>query len=229
MRGAVVVILGLSGLAHASTVRGTIALPPEPRAADTRDGHWRVENGVLPIAPRTADSRSELIVVLEGPNAHAKPDAPPPQQVVVDLHGVRLDPKVVLAPMGATVVFRNDDRVPHTLYLEHATSLMPAAPTPAGQARSVKFLAAGEYPVRDEEFPHVEATIVVVQSPLATQPDDKNNFKLDAPEGHYTLKVFWRNAWVVEQPLDVGSSRTTEVSIQVPPPAARSAPEKRGE
>jgi plastocyanin len=215
-------IIGLAAwasTASAATVRGSVMLPPEPRAAD-RDAHWRVENGVLPIGPRVPDPRVDVIVVLEG--------APNPKlqlpNVTMALHGLRLDPRVAAIPVGGTIEFKNEDRVPHTLFVEKATTLMPATPTPAGQTRAQKFYAAGEYRLRDEEYPHVEGTILVVQTPYVARVDEKGNFKLDVPEGKYTLKVFWRDKWVATQPLEV-TGRTSEVTVQVPatPPAATGA------
>jgi hypothetical protein len=144
--------------------------------------------------------------------------------VTLSLHGLRLDPRVAAIPVGGSVEFKNDDRVPHTLFVDKATTLMPPAPTPAGQSRTQKFYAVGEYRIRDEEYPHVEATVLVVQSPYVTRLDEKGAFKLDVPEGKYTIKVFWRDKWVLSQPLEV-TGRATEVNLQVPatPPVATGA------
>jgi hypothetical protein len=212
-------------MAHAGLVRGTVSLPPGPRSADLHDGHWRVDNGVLPIGPRVPDPRSEVVVVLEGakPTARAA-DAPPPA-VNVSLHGVRADPAVVVVPVGASVSFRNDDRVGHTLYLENARALFGPAAQPAGQTRSVRLMAAAEYLLRDEEWPHVQATLVAVETPYFAQADERGNFRLEVPEGRYTLKVFWRG-WVLSQPLEVGP-KMTDLSLQVP--MSVSAEGKRGE
>lgn len=196
--------------ASATTVRGSVLLPAEPRAAE-HESHWRVENGVLPLGARVPDPRAEVIVVLEGA-ANGKTPLP---NATVTLHGLRMDPRVVVVPLGGAVEFKNDDRVPHTLYIERASSLMAPAPTPAGQSRTQKFYAAGEYRVRDEEYPHIEGTVLVQQSPFYARLDDKGGFKLEVPEGKYTLKVFWRDKWVATQPIEVGT-RTTEVTVQVP-------------
>jgi hypothetical protein len=131
------------------------------------------------------------------------------------MHGLRCDPRVVTIPVGGTVDFKNDDRVPHTLYVEKATTLMPPTPTPAGQTRIQKFYAAGEYHVRDEEYPHIEGTVLVVQTPYVARLDEKGAFKLDVPEGKYTLKVFYRDRWAVTQPVEV-TGRTSELNVQVP-------------
>lgn len=213
-------ILFASSSASATAVRGTVLLPPEPRVIE-HDAHWRVENGVLPIGPRVPDPRLNVIVALDGgPNEKAQATA---QSATVDLHGLRLDPRVAVVPVGGTIVFKNDDRVPHTLYVEHGSSLMPPTPTPSGQSRTQKFYAAGEYKIRDDEFPHIDGTVVVLQTPYFARLDEKGTFKLDVPEGKYTLRVFWRNKWVVSQPLDVGS-HATEVTVQVPAKATGAKP-----
>jgi hypothetical protein len=217
VRAALLVLL-LCSTASATTVRGTVSLPAEPRGAD-HDAHWRVENGVIAIGPRVPDPRLDVIVVLEG--AAAK-DARVPN-ATVELHGLRLDPRVVVIPVAGTVDFKNGDRVPHTLYVEHATSLMKPEPTPAGQARAQKFYAAGEYRVRDEEYPHIEGMVLVLQTPYFSRLDERGQFKMELPEGKYTLRVFYRDRWVVSQALEVGS-RTTEVTIQVPATATGAKP-----
>jgi len=218
LRGIAIIGLTLmAATATAATVRGTVMLPPEPRPAD-HDAHWRVENGVLAVGPRVPDPRLDVIVVLEGAPA-GKTQLP---NATVDMHGLRLDPRVSVIPVGGTVEFKNDDRVPHTLYVEKATTLMPPAPTPAGQARTQKFYAAGEYRVRDEEFPHIDGTVLVVQTPYVARLDDKGAFKLDVPEGKYTLKVYYRDRWAVTQALEV-TAHSTEVNVQVPAATAAGA------
>src|SRR6201995_5546040 len=200
----------LCSTAYATTVRGTVTLPPEPRAPD-HDAHWRFENGMIAIGPRVPDPRVEVIVAFEpvGDKDGHLPNAN------VALHGLRLDPRVVVVPVGGTVEFKNDDRVPHTLYVEHATSLMKPEPTPSQQARTQKFYAAGEYRVRDEEYPHIDGDVIVLSTPWFTRLDDKGQFKIELPEGKYTLRVFWHDKWVLTQPLEVGP-KPSEVSIQVP-------------
>jgi plastocyanin len=216
--GVVTCLLALSGQAAAATVRGTVTLPAEIRSTDAREGHWRVENGILPVGPRTPDPRTGVVVALEGSGTTKRDDKP--VTLNAELHGLRLDPHVVLAPVGATLSFKNADRVPHSLYFDGQAAVMPAEPTPSGQTRSVKLTTAGEYTVRDQEYPHIDGSVVVVQTPYAVQVDEKGAFKIEAPEGKYTLKVFFRGQWVMTQPLDVGP-RSTDVSLQLPAPAPR--------
>jgi plastocyanin len=206
-------ILLVAATAHAATVRGTITLPAEPRTETA--GHWRVENGVLPITPRPLDLKNELVVLLESAAPAKEKDPPAPPTVTVELRGLRAESRLVVAPPGATVQFKNADRVPHTLYAEAALSVLAPETTPAGATRSQKFDAVGEYHVRDQEYPHIETIVLITKTPFYASADDKGAFKMEAPEGKYTLRIYWRGAWVVSQPLDVGP-RTTDVSIQVP-------------
>ena len=208
-------LYALVGSAHAATVRGTVTLPPEPRV-DT-GGHWRVENGILPVVPRPLDLKNELTVILEGGGTVKEIAEPPP--ITIELKGLKAEPRLVVAPPGTVVSFRNDDRVPHTLYADGAQSVLGPETTMSGQLRTQKFTAVGDYHIRDQEFPHIETIVLITRSQHIATVDEKGTFKMEAPEGKYTLRVFWRGAWVVSQPLDVGP-RTTEVAIQVPPTRA---------
>jgi plastocyanin len=189
--------LVLAGSVVAAPVKGVIKLPDEQRAEPV-SGNWRVENGLLPVLP-SAEARGEAVIVLEP----ATPATADPPSIIVELHGLRMDPRVLAVPAGTIVQFKNSDRVPHTLYI---MSTMPPEPTPAGQTRMQKFATAGEYPVRDEEYPHLQGMILAVASPYSATADATGAFKLDAPEGKYTARVWWRGAWVLSQPVTVGKA-----------------------
>jgi plastocyanin len=195
MRAALLLCL-IPTVALAVPVRGTLVVPPDARSPEP-NGTWRVENGLLPVLPRAPEPRNEAVVIAEGGPPRGA-DGPP---VVVELRGLRLDPRVVVVSAGGTVEFRNTDRAPHTLY---CAGILQPQPTPAGQTRAQKFTTAGQYRIEDEEYPHVSGTVVVADTPWVAQLDDKGGFHFDLPEGHYTLRVFFRGAWTVTRPLDVG-------------------------
>jgi plastocyanin len=208
----------LAGAARAATVRGLVSLPPDARATE-RDGHWRIDNGVLPVGPRVPDPRADVVVTLEGGPAREPKKDEKAASLQITLHGLRMDPRVVIVAPGTQITFKNDDRLPHTLYLENAQSLMPPEPTPSGTTRQLKLLAAGEYQVRDQEFPHIEGTILVTEA-YSAQADERGQFKLDVPEGRYICKVWFHGAWVQQMPVEVGP-RTTELKLDVPSPTRK--------
>src|SRR4051794_30073554 len=107
MRRVIVALFALGSVAHATPVRGTVTLP-EPKAEAPR-AYWRVDNGQLPVAARAGER--EAVIVLDPGKPVPRGDEPAPT-VNVELHGLRLDPKVAAVPVGGTVNFKNADRVP---------------------------------------------------------------------------------------------------------------------
>jgi hypothetical protein len=202
------VLLAAAG-AVASPVRGSLKLPERSRAAEPLSGYWRVENGVLPVAQ--APESPSAVVVLE-PSAQAKSN---PTSITVELHGLRMEPKLLALPLGTTVVFKNSDRVPHTLYVAGNASIMAPVPTPAGQNRQQQFSTVGEFRIRDEEYPHISAMMVVTASPYTAIVEPSGAFKLEAPEGHYTARVWWHGDWVLTQSVNV--SHGAELRLVVAP------------
>src|SRR5258706_16475830 len=94
-----------SAPAWAATVHITVTLPVE--APDARESQWRVENGVVPIGPRSPDPRTEVVVLLEPKGGHVDKKEAAHGTSTMELHGLRLDPKVTVAPAGTTIEFKN--------------------------------------------------------------------------------------------------------------------------
>ncbi len=209
--------------AGAATLRGTVVLPPDPRPAEARPlANWRVENGVLPIVP-TSEGR-EAVVVLEG--TRSKDDDAPQTNAhaTVEAHGLQVEPRLAVAQVGTTFDFKNLDRVPRTLFLRDAEGFMSPEATAPGATRSVRFAATGAWVVRDADYPHATATLVVVDSPFVARVDERGGFRIEAPEGRYTLKVFYRGAWAASQPVEVGRGGEVTVRVAKPETAHDAAP-----
>jgi hypothetical protein len=208
----VAVALALPALASAGTLRGTIFFPQESKPPEPRPlANWRVENGTLPILPAAAESRTDAVVVAEP----ARPAEPPAGRVAVECRGLKIEPRVVVAPVGSTFDFKNDDRLPRTLYLKDGENFMAREATAPGQTRSVKFTVAGEFEVRDADYPHATATLLVVPTAWFGRADDKGSFKLDLPDGAYTLKVYFRGVWAASQSVEVGDKKANEVLVRL--------------
>jgi hypothetical protein len=204
--------------ADAAPVRGTVTLPQDLKSARRFRGHWRVENGVVPIAPAAA--RADTVVVLSG----VKAAAPPARTVTVDIAGLAPIPSTVVVGEGSVVEIKNSDRVPHDLSIPQMPNVMPLERLAPGALRRQKLLAAGGYPIRDAEFPHLVISVIVVNSPFFATVDDKGGFKLpDAPEGKATLKVWSHGRWVHEQVIEVGKS--DDLRIKVAEASARESAE----
>jgi plastocyanin len=202
----------LAGLpALAALLRGTVALPAGFKPVEARHTtYWRVENGVLPIAPPLRDPRTDMVAFLEGGQVPPAGE----QTIPVEINGYRFDPPVVFIPAGATVEFKNTGRTPHVIF--DRQKVMPPGSVKPGESRKQKYHAEGEYEVREEEFPHMRAIIKVLPTPLFTRPDDKGAFKLDnVPEGKWAVKVWYRGEILATEAVEVGP-KGGDVVVRIP-------------
>jgi plastocyanin len=215
---ALVLFLPRSAAAAPTQVRGTITLPSSSRAPSDRfPSFWaRIENGILPIAPPLVSPMSEVVVVLEGPTTSASWSG----NITMEVAGADFLPRVVPVLVGTTVEFKNGDRTPYTIYSPENGAFFGKEETAAGKSRKIKFLAPGVFPVRTDEYPHMEGAVLVLKSNLYARPDERGAFKIDGvPEGKYTLRVFFRGTFVHEQPLEVPARAAVDVIVKAPQPA----------
>src|SRR5262249_32485645 len=150
----------------AALLHAIVHLRPENPPAEAV-GYVHSVNGVLPVAPPLRDPRFDAVLVLEPKDeggAAKEPSAAPPSgvpPVEVHLIGSRAEPEIIIAPLGAQVIFANDDRRPLTLSCRQAQELFPSAPLPPGGRLAVKPPAAGQFELRSAELPHLKATLLV--------------------------------------------------------------------
>jgi plastocyanin len=225
MRGSFLILLlglwalAMPGLTWAAPIKGTVALPQELKAGRKYLGHWRLENGIVPI--QAPASRGDTVIVLSG----VKGQAPSAKTVTVEISGFQAVPSTVVIGEGSVVEFKNSDRVPHDLSIPDQSSLMPIQRLTSGGVRRQKFSSAGAYAVRCAEYPHMVISVVVVGSPYFGVVDEKGGFKLpDVPDGKATLKVWSHGRWVHEEEIEVGS-RSGDLKIKVRGEAAQTSAE----
>jgi hypothetical protein len=196
--------------AWAAPVRGVVSLPQELKSGRRLRGYWRIENGIVPLAP--AANHGDTVVVLTG----VKGTAPPARTVTVEISGFAAQPTTVVVGEGSVVELKNSDRVAHDFSIPDVPALMPLERLAAGGLRRQKFLTGGGYTIRDAEYPHLVISVIVVGSPYFAAVDDKGAFKLpDAPEGKATLKVWSQGRWVHQQEIEVGP-KSSDLVVKVP-------------
>jgi hypothetical protein len=216
-----VVMLGSLGslvpsVAHAGTVSGKLELPPAPERppAKTRGFLDRVENPLAP--PRRIALAPHLLVALE-PAAGSEPPVAPPQ-VVWELVGESFGRPVIGAPVGAEVVIKNVSLTARSLSATEDPKLVPPDPINPTGSRSFRTSEVGLYTIGDPAAPHLKGTLVVVGTRHVASVDDTGRFVLeDVPEGKYTLRVFYADAWLdIATEVQVGAKGKTEVNPKVP-------------
>ncbi len=194
--------------ALAAPVRGTVTLVGALKTGRRLQGYWRLENGIVPVAP--APNRGETVVVLEGP----KGPPPAPKTTAVEISGLQASPGAVVVAEGSVVELKNLDRMAHELSTPEQTSVMAIERLAPGATRKQKFQVAGGYVVRSSQYPHLTVSVIVVDSPFFAVVDEKGGFKIpDAPDGKATLKVWSQGRWVHEQEIEVGG-KSPELQIK---------------
>jgi hypothetical protein len=201
--------------AAAGSVRGTVTLPSDLRAARRHFGYWRVENGNVPV--QSPPFHAQTLVVLEG----FRGMAPAARTVTVEINGLAANPTLLVLGPGSVVELRNLDRVAHDLGIADKPNLMAVERLAAGAMRRQRFMEPGGFLVRCSEYPHIAVSVVVVGSPFFAVADEKGAFKLpDVPDGKGSLKVWSAGRWVHEEPIEV-SGRSAELTVRVTGGAAR--------
>jgi hypothetical protein len=210
-------LLLASSPGRAGVVRGQVTIPAD-RGDAPIEGLWRVDNGVLPVVPRAIDPRVECALVLVPLKAEApKKD----DNVTVELRGLRMSPTAIAVPLGAQVDFKNEDRVPRTLYTAAPEeTVVPLRPTPANATRSEKMTRPGTFLLLDDELPHVRGWLIVMPGGINVKLDEHGAFNAQVKEGRYNVKLFFRGSYVVERDIDVGKN-PVELQLALPAHVAK--------
>jgi hypothetical protein len=226
--GLVVITCGVSwalagdGLAGSAT--GRLALPPAPeRPEPVAKGFVdRVENPLAPVRPVALTPY--LIVVLEG---EARPQSP--GQVSWDLVGESFARPLIAAPVGAEVVIRNVSRTSRMLAAAEDPKLLPKEVINPTGPKSFRVKEPKIYTIGDADAPHLEGTLVVVNTPYIATVEPSGKFEFSGvAEGSYKVRVFYKDRWLAlpDETVNVPSKGRAEITVKVPaaafaPPAGK--------
>lgn len=207
--------------------QGLGALADSNRPA--RLGYVRVQNGVLPIAPPLQDPRADAVLVLEPPVGlqGSMPPAPAASEPIeVKLYGLRFSPAVVLAAPGATVILRNEDRLPVTLRCRSDQTLLPGTPLQPGAKLTVTLPSHGEFVIDSPEYPHLRGLLLAprgIASRLTlSEFGTVGVAHVEAPPGVYLAKLLLAGRIAASTQVMVAPSGA-EFVMQVPPPGPAAA------
>ncbi len=221
--------LTISGVARANPVHGKLELPaaPERPPPAVRGFVERVENPKKPI--QGVNLAPHLLVVLESDTA--KPDNP--GQVKWELAGESFAKPVIGAPVGAQVVIKNTSNTARTLVaLEDPKLIANGLVNPKVGEQSFTASSANVYTITDKDAPHLVGKVVVVNTPYFANVElvgGVAKFEIDAPEGTYKLRIFYRDHWLDQtETVTVEKKGKTEPTIKITSlgPAAPAAEKK---
>jgi plastocyanin len=156
-----------------------------------------------------------VVVYLKGVTLHGPL---PASRAEIRQEHEAFSPRVLAVTRGSTVDFPNFDPYFHNVFSLSGAGTFDLGRYPEGQTRSRQFTRPGIVKVYCHIHSHMSATILVMDHPYFTTPDDSGTFSLaDVPPGDYTL-VGWHER-VGEQSVRVtvrpGEPATASLSLPV--------------
>jgi plastocyanin len=203
----------ISQVATAAPVKGVIMLPSNAAAAARTKaaGYWLLPNDVLNVLPPLVDPRAAMVVSIEGSGLQPTTVT----NAVLRLEDMRISPPVLAVRAKTRVTFVNRDTTLHLLEAPEGTSF-PATRVDSGASVAHTFDHGGTYKLRCSEYPHMTATVLVLDAPLFTSPDNSGAFSFpEVRAGAHTLRIWYQGEWIHSQPLTARAPRTTvEVRLE---------------
>jgi plastocyanin len=127
-------------------------------------------------------------VVLE--TVPAKAFAAPTQTAAMNQRGMKFTPALLVIQRGTTVVFSNDDNVPHNVFWPNISGNKRLSHNLGtfnkGKTLKFKYDTAGNVPLLCNVHPEMSGTIVVSPSPYFAETDADGNYSIkNVPDGAY--------------------------------------------
>jgi plastocyanin len=177
----------------------------------------------LPVASRagtisgkvTAGKGNSVVWVESVPGkTFPKPEKP----VTMDQKSLLFQPHILVAPVGATVEFRNSDNVQHNIFwpaISGNKKLMHNLGTwPKGQTRSFQFDMPGVVPVLCNVHPEMSAYIIVTPTPYFAETDSSGNFKIaNVPDGSYMVMAWHEGYKNQSKSVSVAGDATADFTL----------------
>ncbi|MES2438636.1 MAG: carboxypeptidase regulatory-like domain-containing protein [Verrucomicrobiota bacterium] len=195
----------------AGTVTGTIPLPPRPSGRIPVEKYTGTISGKVAAAPAPCAG-----VWIEGAGIRA--GKPGPRMVLPQL-GYQFARSLVVVPLGSAVEFPNEDNDYHNVFSLSRPRKFDAGRYKKNEAPApvVTFDKAGLVRVRCEIHDHMNAVVLVVDSPWSTVTDAAGKFTLTGvTPGSYTLRAQLDEKTRWSAPVTVTSGAPARVDFMKP-------------
>lgn len=177
---------------------------------------YNLRGTTAPITTHETEPVNEfdrMVVILEGGHLPSQP----PVTEVLNQHGSRFDPDLIVVPIGSSVQFPNLDPIFHNVFSLSKAQGFDLGYYPEGQSRTVKFNNPGVVQVYCHIHANMYAAIVVTASPWFQKPSPDGSFSFsNVPAGRYRLTAWHKVAGLYKVDVEVPESGTADVTIRVP-------------
>jgi plastocyanin len=202
------------------------AAAPQPIAAGGSDDEDKVVErpkrgalaGVVKLGEKPLDGRAVVTLQLVGKKPHNRP----PRTRTMEQRNREFAPKVLVVPVGSTVVFPNFDTVYHNVFSRSEAMEFDLGLYKNGQSRELTFDKEGIVRIGCNLHANMSAYIAVTSAPHYAISDDRGAFRFKSLEpGKYTLRVYSeRSLQPATQEVTIVADKTGQVTVS----AAADAP-----
>jgi len=141
----------------------------------------------------------------------------PTQHVTIDQKGLMFVPHIVVVQQGATVDFLNSDSVAHNVFwpaISGNKKLWHNLGTwPHGQKQGFKFDNPGVVALLCNVHPEMSAYLIVSPTPYFATTDSSGEFKMDVPDGAYTVTAWHEGAKNKSNPMKVAGDTSADFTL----------------
>jgi len=168
------------------------------------------------ITGKVAGGKGPSVVYIDAIPGKTFP--PPAQKMTMDQKALLFQPHVLVVPLGATVEFKNSDKVQHNIFWPSISGNKKMGHNmgtwPSGESRNYKFDTPGVVPLLCNVHPEMSAYVVVSPTPYSAMTDDSGNYTLaDVPDGSYTV-VAWHEGYKAQsKPVTVAGAAKADFSL----------------
>ncbi len=139
---------------------------------------------------------------------------PPETHPTLNQRDLLFRPLVLPVLVGTTVDFPNNDKVFHNVFSYSQPKEFDLGRYPQGRSKSVTFDRPGVVSVYCEIHQYMYATILVLENPYFTVPDDDGIFILrDVPPGTYQLSLWFGRKKVSTKSVTVRANEVSAVNF----------------
>ncbi len=149
---------------------------------------------------------------------------------IMDQQNLTFIPHVLPVPVGATVVFPNNDKVDHNIFSLSRTKKFNLGSYKPGEQRTVVFDQDGIVELRCDVHAEMLAYIMVMKNPYFAVTDEQGRFTIpdtryleshgitgvpELPAGRYVIKDRHAKLKTEKQTVDVPASGTADIQLKL--------------
>jgi plastocyanin len=158
---------------------------------------------------KKARDLSEVVVWVEGPEV-----TPEPSKATMLMKGKKFEPRLVVVPVGGSVVFPNMDPILHNAFSVSGKNKFDLELYKKPKSRSRTFRYPGIVRIYCNIHPQMSAYVIVRDNPFWAQASGEGRFSIaDLPAGTWVVKAWHARAKQIKQTVTIPEKGTVDLAL----------------